>query len=322
MNRNICVIQDFLTEEHQAQIRRAAEAAGFVPYFFTSREQDAAKARLADCEVMYAQTPELLRAAPVLRWYAASSAGVDAYCKDPSLFQNPDCLLTSANVYGVTISEHVIMVALMLLRRMPEYEEPARNHVWGDHPPIRSIRDGVFVILGTGNIGQNIAARLHGMNAAKVIGVNRSGRPAPEFDEVFPMSGLDDLLPETSFLMMALPGTADTFHTLDRRRIALLPKDAYVVNVGRGNAIEQAALVEALNSGAIAGAALDVCTPEPLPADDPLWEAKNLILTPHVSGNLTLAYTRDANVRLFCENLARYAKGETLKGQIDRAKGY
>ena len=322
MERKICVVQDFLEEKHKAQIREAAEKAGFVPYFFTTQEQDAAKACLADCEVMYAQTPPLLRAAPVLRWYAASSAGVDVYCKDPSLFHNPDCLLTSANVYGVTIAEHVVMVALMLLRRMPEYEEPARRHVWGDHPPIRSIRDGAFVLLGTGNIGQNIAARLHGMGAAKVTGVSRSGRPAPEFDEVFPIAKLDDLLPETSFLIMALPGTPDTVHTLDRRRLALLPKDAYVVNVGRGNAVEQAALVDALNNGEIAGAALDVCTPEPLPADDPLWDAKNLILTPHVSGNLTLAYTRDANVRLFCENLARYAKGETLKGQIDRTKGY
>ena len=121
---------------------------------------------------------------------------------------------------------------------------------------------------------------------------------------------------------MALPGTPDTFHLLDRRRIALLPKEAYVVNVGRGSAIEQSALADALNSGAIAGAALDVMTPEPLPVDDPLWDAKNLILTPHVSGNMTLGYTREENVRLFCENLSRYAEGQSLKGLVDRTRGY
>ena len=323
MSRNICIYQEFLTDAHKAQIQKTAEEAGFVPHFFTLDQFEEAKACVQDCEVLYAHSPKLLRAAPAtLKWYCCSFAGVDPYCKDPSIFANPDCVLTNSNVYGVTIAEHVVMVTLMLLRRMPEYEEIVRNRSWSNQLPIRSIRDNEFTILGTGNIGVNVAERVRGMGAAKIIGLSRSGKPHPAFDEVHPIADLDKVLPGTKILVMALPGTAETIHILNRARIALLPKDAYVINVGRGTAVEQEPLIEALNSGRIAGAALDVMDPEPLPADHPLWSAKNLILTPHVSGNMTLGYTCDTNVAMFCEDLKNYAAGKPLNGFVDRVKGY
>ena len=323
MSRNICIYQEFLTDAHKAQIQKTAEEAGFVPHFFTLDQFEEAKACVQDCEILYAHSPELLRAAPAtLKWYCCSFAGVDPYCKDPSIFANPDCVLTNSNVYGVTIAEHVVMVTLMLLRRMPEYEEIVRNRSWSNQLPIRSIRDNEFTILGTGNIGANVAERVRGMGAAKVIGLSRSGKPHPAFDEVHPIADLDKVLPDTKILVMALPGTAETIHILDRARIALLPKDACVINVGRGTAVEQEPLIEALNSGRIAGAALDVMDPEPLPQDHPLWSAKNLILTPHVSGNMTLGYTCDTNVAMFCEDLKNYAAGKPLNGFVDRVKGY
>ena len=323
MSRNICIYQEFLTDAHKAQIQKTAEEAGFVPHFFTLDQFEEAKACVQDCEILYAHSPELLRAAPAtLKWYCCSFAGVDPYCKDPSIFANPDCVLTNSNVYGVTIAEHVVMVTLMLLRRMPEYEEIVRNRSWSNQLPIRSIRDNEFTILGTGNIGVNVAERVRGMGAAKVIGLSRSGQPHPAFDEVHPIADLDKVLPDTKILVMALPGTAETIHILDRARIALLPKDACVINVGRGTAVEQEPLIEALNEGRIAGAALDVMDPEPLPQDHPLWSAKNLILTPHVSGNMTLGYTCDTNVAMFCEDLKNYAAGRPLNGFVDRAKGY
>ena len=323
MSRNICIYQEFLTDAHKAQIQKTAEEAGFVPHFFTLDQFEEAKACVQDCEILYAHSPELLRAAPAtLKWYCCSFAGVDPYCKDPTIFANPDCVLTNSNVYGVTIAEHVVMVTLMLLRRMPEYEEIVRNRSWSNQLPIRSIRDNEFTILGTGNIGVNVAERVRGMGAAKIIGLSRSGKPHPAFDEVHPIANLDKVLPSTKILVMALPGTAETIHILNRARIALLPKDAYVINVGRGTAVEQEPLIEALNSGRIAGAALDVMDPEPLPADHPLWSAKNLILTPHVSGNMTLGYTCDTNVAMFCEDLKNYAAGKPLNGFVDRVKGY
>lgn len=323
MSRDVCICQEFLTEAHRAKIRSAADQAGFVPHFFTPEQFDEARACLQHCEVLYAHSPELLRAAPAsLRWYCCSYAGVDPYCKDPSIFANADCMLTNSNVYGVTIAEHVVMVTLMLLRRMPEYEAVVRDRGWSNQLPIRSIRDNEFTLLGTGNIGVNAAERLRSMGAARITGLSRSGRAVEGFDEVYPISRLDEILPSVKVLIMSLPGTPETVHILNRARIALLPPEAYVINVGRGTAIEQEPLIEALNGGRLAGAALDVMDPEPLPPDHPLWSAKNLILTPHVSGNMTLGYTCDVNVEMFCADLLRYGRGEPLENLVDRTRGY
>ena len=295
MNRNICIYQEFLTEAHKDRIRETARRTGFTPHFFNLDQFEEAKDCLQHCEVLYAHSADLLRAAPAtLKWYCCSFAGVDLYCKDPGLFANPDCLLTNSNVYGVTIAEHVVMVTLMLLRRMPEYIEIVRGHGWSNQLPVRSIRDNEFTILGTGDIGRHVADRLRGMGAAKIVGLSRSGKPHPAFDEVYPISALDDVL----------------------------PADACVINVGRGTALDQKALAEALNSGKLAGAALDVMDPEPLPQDDPLWDARNIILTPHVSGNMTLGYTCDENVARFCADLENYAAGRPLAGLVDRNRGY
>ncbi len=279
MNRELCVYVEFLTEDLREKIRQTAEETGFTPHFFDLEEFDAARAALQHCEVLYAHSPELLRTAPAsLQWYACAFAGVDPYCNVDGIFQNPKCLLTNSNVYGVTIAEHVIMVTLMLLRQMPVYQEIMRNRGWSNQLPIRSIHGGRFTVLGTGDIGGHIAQNLQALGAKRVIGL--------------------------------------------RQRISLLPKGAYVVNVGRGTAIDQEALMDALNSEHLAGAALDVMMPEPLPQDHPLWETKHLLLTPHVSGNMTLDYTRQVNVERFCENLRRYAIGKPLLGLIDRSRGY
>lgn len=321
--KQICICLDFLTGAHRAQIEKTAAETGFVPHFFTPDQFEEARACLQDCEILYAHSPELLQSAPAaLKWYCCSYAGVDPYCQNPALFANPDCLLTNSNGYGVTISEHVVMVLLMLFRRMPEYEEIIRARRWDNQLSIRSIRDSDFTILGTGNIGVNVAERLRGMGAARITGLSRSGRPREGFDQVLPISQLDEVLPRSQNLIMALPGTAESRHILNRERIALLPREAFVVNVGRGSAINQEALVEALNSSRLGGAALDVMEPEPLPPDHPLWTAKNLILTPHISGNMTLGYTCDVNVEMFCADLRNYAAGRPLAQLVDRRRGY
>ena len=322
-NRNICIYQEFLTDAHKARIRETAGRLGFTPHFFTLEQFEEARTCLQDCEILYAHSPELLRTAgKALQWYCCSYAGVDPYCKDDGIFANPDCLLTNSNGYGVTIAEHVVMVTLMLLRRMPEYEQIVAERNWSNQLPIRSIRDNDFTILGTGNIGVNVAQRLRGMGARRIVGLSRSGRPQADFDEVLPIARLDEVLPRTPVLVMALPGTAETAGILSAERIALLPATSYVINVGRGTAIDQSALIDALNAGRLAGAALDVMAPEPLPKDDPLWDARNIIITPHVSGNMTLGYTCDVNVEMFCEDLENYAAGRSLQHLVDRKLGY
>lgn len=319
--RRIAVFADFITEDYRRQIDRTAEKTGFSATYFADR--DALAAEIGAFEVLFGYIPpSLLAGAERLRWLCAASAGVDHLLED-SLWPSPDCLLSnSSGAYGPTISEHVLMVLLMLLRRMPEYQADLRERRWSFYSPIRSITGSRIVMLGTGDIGANTARRLKALGAF-VTGVCRSGRSGEAaFDRVVPIGALDSVLPEADALIMALPATGETAGILSRERIALLPERAFVVNVGRGSAVDQAALAEALRAGRIAGASLDVMTPEPLPEDDPLWDCPNLLLTPHVSGNMSLGLTCELAVEMFCADLERYANGEPLKNLVDRSVGY
>lgn len=319
--KNIAVCADFVTEPYRRQINEAAEKAGFSVTYFES--QAALGEKIADFEVLFGYIPPaLLPGAKQMRWMCAASAGVD-HLLDPSLWPNSDCILTnSSGAYGPTISEHIVMVSLMLLRRMPEYEANLSRREWPYYAPIRSVTGSHVVMLGTGDIGSHTARRMKALGAS-VTGVCRSGRTAePSFDRVLPISALDSALPTADLLILALPATAETEGILSRERIALLPPSAYVVNVGRGSAIDQDALVEALQARCLSGAALDVMVPEPLPADHPLWACPNTIITPHVSGNMSLGLTCDLAVEMFCRDLLHYAAGEPLEHLVDRTRGY
>ena len=242
---------------------------------------------------------------------------------DEAIWPSPDCLLSnSSGAYGPAIAEHIVMVLLMLLRRMPEYQSAMAERAWPCLTPIRALTGSRVVVLGTGDVGRSAARRLKALGAS-VTGVCRSGRSEdPAFDRVLPVGQLNELLPQADALVMALPATAETAGVLSRERIALLGPQALVVNVGRGSAIDQPALVEALTARRLAGAALDVMEPEPLPPDHPLWQCPNTILTPHVSGNMALGLTCDLDVDMFCRDLGRYAAGEPLENLVDRSRGY
>lgn len=319
--RKLAVCVTFMNEKYRRQIDEAAAAAGFMAHYYDT--QAALTPHIGDYEVIFGHpVPALLRQATGLRWLCSDFAGVEKYLDD-AVWPRPDCLLSNGSgAYGPTISEHVIMVLLMLLRRMPEYQADLNRRLWTYHTPIRSIIGSRVVMLGTGDIGCNVARRLKALGAS-VTGVCRSGvSDEPAFDQVLPLSGLDNVLGTADALIMALPATPETEGILSRERIAMLPEEAYVVNVGRGSAIDQEALVEALQAGRLAGTALDVVVPEPLPVDYPLWDCPNTIITPHVSGNMSLGLTCDIDVDMFCADLGRYAAGEPLHNLVDRNRGY
>ncbi len=322
--KKIAVYVSFMNDAYRRQIDSAAQSLGFyVDYYNSNTDTEALAARIGDYEVIYGHAaPSQLKNAENLRWLCTDFAGVEPYL-DPAVWPRPDCLLSnSSGAYGPSISEHIVMVFLMLLRRMPEYQAALADRQWPYYTPIRSITGSHAVLLGTGDIGRNTARRLKALGAS-VTGVCRSGRSSePAFDRVVPTGELDAVLPRADVLIMALPATRETVGILSRKRIALLPSAAFVINVGRGTAIDQDALVEALQSRRLAGAALDVMTPEPLPADHPLWTCPNTILTPHVSGNMSLGLTCDLDVDMFLKDLARYAAGELPENLVDRTRGY
>ena len=321
--RRIAVYDNFTEPKHRQQINDVAARCGFAVDYYAAPKTVPLEKR-DEYEIIYGMPmPSELKTFTNLKWFCGSFAGVDAYLDD-SLYPSPEVMLSnSSGAYGVTIAEHLIMVTLMLLRHEMTYCADAAAHRWGTVQPMRSIIGSTITVLGTGDIGTEFARRAKAMGAASIRGVRRTKKAAdPAFDAIYTHDELDALLPDTDILVMALPSTGETKNILSAGRIALLPPTACVVNVGRGSAIDQEALMEALNGGHLAGAALDVCVPEPLPKDHPLWDTKNLLLTPHISGNMSLGITRDLDVELFCEDLRNYAAGRRLKRLVDRKIGY
>ena len=320
--KRIAVVGRNFRPRNLQKLRDTAASCGFSVDFYA--ENMLSPELAAQYEVLYGlPSPKLLPLMTELKWFHSAAAGVDAYVKE-GLYVDPNAVLTnSAGAYGATISEHIIMVILMLLRQYPYFDEIVRARNWVQEVPMRSIAGSRITVLGTGDIGTTFAKKAKALGAAHICGVRRSAKPAPDcYDKMVTYKELDSVLPDTEILVMALPGTSETVEILNRERIALLPQNAIVVNVGRGTAIEQQALIDALNEQRIAGAALDVMVPEPLPKDHPLWSTKNLLLTPHCSGNFSLGLTEDINVDQFCENLVLYNRGEPLKHLVDRKLGY
>ena len=310
-----------LQPAHIEKIKEAADKAG-AEVCFVKKEIEVPE-EFADAEVVYGFGTNIAKNSRALKWLCVPSAGVDFLMK-PGCFANEECLLTnSSGSYGVSIAEHIIAVTLMMMRRLTLTFEESLSGKWGERRLQRSLKDSRITVLGTGDIGSSFAKRARAFEPEKLIGVSRSGLSSqPLFDMMLKTGELDTVLPETDLLVMSLPDTPETQGILTRERMSLLPEGAYIVNVGRGSAIDEDALADLLDSGHLAGASLDVFRTEPLPADSRLWKTKNLLITPHVAGNLTLDYTQDKNVDMFCEDLINYAEGRPLKYLVDRERGY
>ena len=321
MSRKIVVVNKTLNEEKREQIRYLAEQNGYEVLFFEKNEDalDAVK----DAEVAYGWGTDLTKAGKELLWFNSISAGVDNFLKEGAI-ANPDMILTSSSgAYGITLAEHAIMVTLEVLRRQPEYLKNVFQKKWTNGLAQKSIKGSNVTILGTGDIGSEIAKRIASFDPAQIVGISRSGKSSCRyFNVVRKPQETENLLPETDILIMALPGTSETWHFMDEKRIALLPSDAIVVNVGRGNALDQNALAQALREDRLWGAALDVFESEPLSEDDPLWDCPKLLITPHIAGALTNGCTVERNYELFMENLHSYLNGGPLKRVIDHSIGY
>lgn len=320
MNRKL-IVSLLLHEAQRAAILNAATQNGFEALFFSDNAE--ALPHLADAEIIFGAGPELIKNAPKLRWFCTPQAGVNQYLGKDA-FAAPEALLSnSSGAYGVTIAEHIVMVTLEMMRRQADYSEIVARREWVRNLRIRSIRNARVTLLGTGDIGQEAAIRLRAFSPACLIGVNRSGKnPGGLFDRVIKQTQLDAVLPDTDLMILSLPGTKETDGLMSEARLKMMPKDSFLVNVGRGNAIDQKALERLLCAGHFAGVALDVFEREPLPKDDSLWRSPRLLLTPHIAGNMTLEYTVERIVELFLEDFENYCAGRPLKRLVDRTIGY
>jgi len=257
-----------------------------------------------------------VRKAPVLQWLHVFNAGID-HPIYTEMLQRGVRLTTSAGTTAVPIAQTAITGLLMLARNFPRWLAAQRERRWDParmpHFP-RDLAGQTALIYGLGSIGSEIA-RLARALGLKVIGVRRSPqRPGDPVDELHPPQKLPELLPRADWLIIASPLTAETRGMVNAGLLARLPQGARIINIGRGEIIDEAAMIEALRAGQLGGAYLDVFEKEPLPAESPLWDLPNVIISPH---NSAAATGNDERVyRLFVANLEHWHRKQALTNEV------
>ncbi len=219
---------------------------------------------------------------PRLKYIHTTSHGIDHMPLD-YIREHGITLCDARGVYGVPMAEYALCGVLQLYKAMPLFYERQKAHIWAPCGEIRELGGRQVTLLGTGSVGAECAKRFTALGC-RCVGLCRHPDPtAADFAEQRSITELDAVLPETDILLIALPLTDETRGVMDARRFALLKEGAVLVNIARGPIVDAAAMAAALRSGRLSGAVADVFDSEPLPADSPLWDAPNLILTPHSS---------------------------------------
>ncbi|MDB5862763.1 MAG: hypothetical protein JWO70_569, partial [Betaproteobacteria bacterium] len=243
------------------------------------------------------------------------SAGADHTHYRPAMTRGVR-LTSSSGTNAAPVALTAVTGLLMLARGFPHWTRAQHRREWAPQAPAEHPRDlsgQVAVIVGVGQIGKIIARALQAMDV-RTIGVRRQASPLEHFDEMRPIAELDVLLPHCDWLVLACPLTPETRGLIDARRLALMPGHAGLVNVSRGEVVDEPALIDALACNRIRGAYLDVFATEPLPPHSPLWSLPNAIVTPHDSTASSGNYSR--GVELFLRNLEAYLNGGALENEV------
>jgi phosphoglycerate dehydrogenase-like enzyme len=252
-----------------------------------------------------------------LRWVHALGAGVENLCQDVA---GTEIVVTNNHVHGDVMAEHVFALVLAHHRRLREVFGHQEARRWAQKELVgHPLAGHTMGVAGLGTIGREVARRAAAFGM-RVWGTKRRPEAVEGVERVLPPDGIDALLREAHVLVLTLPLTPATRGLIGRRELGLLPRGAFVVNVGRGELVNETALIEALQDGRLGGAGLDVFADEPLPPASPLWSLPGVIVTPHVAGNFP-GYM-DRIVPAFCENLRRYLAGQPLVNVVDPAVGY
>ena len=290
---------------------------------FIVPNRDAATAPLiADVDAVYGQvTASDFPSARNLRWVQSPSAGVEWMWRVPGLQESEVTVTNMRGAHAATIAEHTFAMLLTQTRALRGLEARQREHQWGRGELVLSGIKGLTMgIIGFGNIGRAIAHRATAFEM-RVLAVDAEQVSAGEgVEEVWPLSRLNDLCRESDVLVISAPMTPNSRDMIGRDQIRMMKRGSSILQMSRGGIVYEAALVDALEEGHLAGAGLDVTATEPLPVGDPLWTAPNLIVTPHSSAMSKL--TTDLVWSILSENVGRFVRGEPLMNTVDKQRGW
>lgn len=282
---------------------------------------------LADTDIFigYSLRPKQLGVARKLKWLHATAAGI-AQLLYPELRESGIVVTNSRGILSVPVAEHTMGMILALARNFPDSVRFQDRRCWGqqelwDKPrSLQEVKGATLLIVGFGSIGQELARRAKAFGM-RVLGVTRSGRgDAAAAERIFSVAQLDDALSEADYVVLAAPETPETKHLIGARQLARMKRTAFLVNVARGSLLDEAALIAALESRRIAGAALDVAAEEPLSPESPLWTTPNLFLTPHTSAVSGRLWPRQTT--LLMDLLECWFGGRELFNLVDLKRGY
>lgn len=266
---------------------------------------------------LYGQGSIDITHAPNLIWIHQAGAGVDAVLT-PSIVSSDVVMTNSAGVFDDAIAEFVLGMALALTKGFPRSFRQQQDHEW-NHFLNGRIAGKRALVIGAGSIGCSIRSQLLSAHMQTTM-VGRTSRQDPLIGKVYASGDIPSLLSDSDIVILAAPLTPETDGLVDQAFLDAMPNSAHLINIGRGRIVDTAALIYALQQGSIAGAALDVVDPEPLPSDHPIWETPGVMLTPHHAGDY--AEHRSDLIDLFVSNFGRYTSGAGLLNLIDKKAGY
>jgi D-2-hydroxyacid dehydrogenase (NADP+) len=278
-----------------------------------------------DIFVGYSLRPKQLKDAKKLKWLHSTAAGV-AQLMYPELRESGILVTNPSGVFSVPMAEHTLGLLLALARNFPDsvrQQERAnwsQQELWDKPQHLTELNGQVLLIVGYGSIGRELAKRAKAFDM-RVWGVTRSGEgDGARVERMFSAARLHEALPEADYVVISAPETPETKHLIGAGELAKMKRGARLINVGRGSLLDEDALVRALESGALGGAAIDVAQTEPLPTDSPLWKAPNLFITPHTSALSDRLWKRQT--ALLLELLERWFDGRELFNRVDLSRGY
>ena len=278
----------------------------------------------ADAAMVLVPDPELIALVPRLQWLQLTSVSLEGVLT-PRVVESEVAVTVTRGPRGQAIAEHVVMFMLALARRLPATVRDHQQRFWNVESatfanPYLELKGKTILVMGVGAIGSGVARICKAGFQMRVLGFSRTKRGDPHVDEYVDRSGLHAALAEADFVCLGLPVTPQTARIMDADAIAAMKPTAYLINVARGAIVDEDALISALRSGRIAGAALDVLDEMPASEDNPFWDLPDVIVTPHKSA-MSDRLVGDS-LEYYFENIRRFGEGEPLMGLVDKEAGY